>query len=515
MTRTRNDRIATLAIFAAGLAWLSLQLRIGISLDDEGLLCDYASRLLRGQTPYVDFIPPYALGRYLSLAALFRAFGENVLVERWMFASMLALAAALTHRVSLRLVLLRAPPRLRGQPPRPYGDGLLVPPAWALFPPLLVLIAPAPLWKADLTLGLAAGALAALRYAEAPGRGRALQAGAVIGLLAWDRPDLPAMAAAMLAVTALFVRARLRDALVCAAVAAAVYAPLVIHLAARPGALAGAIDAHRWMASLHEHDAGVFVAPWRSPYGIFNGALFYAGPALALIGAAVAARRREVGLAVLSVAALLAWNQVRVRVNLSHALQASWPVWVLGTALAVRAGGALRSRVAALALAAPLAAAVWQASLAMPIYAGMIAVARGRGERTGWARGDVWLPPLLRANIDAMLRHLASRGGQVLCAPYAPMLNFLSGLPSPSFLDNLLRGRLSSSAEQRLIDALERTGTRTIVRLDERYDDDPRTFDRYAPVVWAYVERNFAERPRIGVFRVWERVSNPAPATPR
>lgn len=486
-------------IFALSAALLlSLHLRIGINLDDEGLLCDYADRILRGERPYVDFVPPYAIGRYYAVAAAFRVFGESVVVGRALFLLLLAAAAALSHRIALRVL----------------------PPALAWLPPALVTLLPPALWKTDLPCGLALAALAAIRYAEAPSRGRAAAAGAVIGALVWDRPDLPLFACALvLAARLTSPAARGRpigpDAAACTAAATALVAPLAAYVLFVPGALAGFLDAHLWMTRLASEFGLAMPSLLGAGLGIVNGALFYAGPALAAVALGLAAWRwwrgrlamRDAALVVLALAALLIWNQVRIRANYGHALQATLPVFLLGPALLFQLADRLlrgRAALAAALVILPWPLVVWQGVLANVGYAGVVAVTQGRATRTHWARADVWLPPQIFSRLAAVKALLEERGGHALVVPYQPMLNFLARVPNPTFLDNFLPGRLDDTGQRRVIEDLERKETRTVIRADAQTPGFP-PFPRYAGVLWRHVEQRYEEAEPRGGFRIYVR----------
>jgi len=67
-----------LAAVALQFGWMDAS----VGIYDEGLTLFGADRVLRGDVPYRDFWTIYGPGNFYALAALFRVFGEQVLVER-------------------------------------------------------------------------------------------------------------------------------------------------------------------------------------------------------------------------------------------------------------------------------------------------------------------------------------------------------------------------------------------------------------------------------------------------
>ena len=472
---SRHLWLDTLVMGALALAVGLSQLRVGLSTDDEGLLCDYSLRLLQGQTPYVEFIPPYALGRYALVAAAFALFGPSVVVMRGVFIAMLVISTLLTHRLALRLL----------------------PRALAIVPCASLLILCGPLWKVDIHLALASAALAACFCMDAPSRKRLALTGAVAGICGWDRPDVAVIACAMslaawIAAESTRGRSFFRDAATFTASAIVAYLPLVASLLIIPGAATGFLNAHLWMLKLSDRFSLPLPNPFAFPLGIINGLLHYAGLILAAITLAyvVAKKRRDahaVTLVVLAVAATLIWNQVRIRANFGHALQAAWPVWLLMPALLALAF----KRFAAVAVVTFALLFAWQGTLANATAISVIARWSGEGIRTHWPRADVYLQKELARDFALVLDELDRRKGSVLPLPYAPTFAFIAERRIPTVIDNFLPGRLDAQRVAEVIATLEAEKDPTILLTPfDGIMPEPYLAEHY-PQLYSYIQANF------------------------
>ena len=74
--------VATAAILLSGAVLITLPIKYPINVYDEGLALVGGMRVLHGDVPMRDFWAIYPPGQAYALAALFGAFGENVMVER-------------------------------------------------------------------------------------------------------------------------------------------------------------------------------------------------------------------------------------------------------------------------------------------------------------------------------------------------------------------------------------------------------------------------------------------------
>ncbi len=74
--------LALLALVAGFLISATSPLGEGILVQDEGILLLYPDLILRGHTPYSDFVALYTPGSFYLIAGAFDLFGATVLVER-------------------------------------------------------------------------------------------------------------------------------------------------------------------------------------------------------------------------------------------------------------------------------------------------------------------------------------------------------------------------------------------------------------------------------------------------
>jgi hypothetical protein len=170
-----------LALFAFGVIATSSALHGVFGVYDEALIALNASLMNGGAAPYRDFYSNYPPGVFATVGLLFRVFGENVLVARWLgFAVHLAVA----------LLAGRVAGQLRGRRFAWMPAGLLM------------------LWLAQLELppfaylfgiGFALGAVALFQAARTTWtRGRWLACGACVGVGSFFRHDLFLYAAVVL-----------------------------------------------------------------------------------------------------------------------------------------------------------------------------------------------------------------------------------------------------------------------------------------------------------------------------
>jgi hypothetical protein len=101
---SRGSRVLIgLLLFAASTAYFASYARVGL-YDDEGYLLEGVTRILDGQVIYRDFHHTYAPGRFYLFAALFRLFGEDLLVVRATWVAMRATIVVLAWLVARRFV---------------------------------------------------------------------------------------------------------------------------------------------------------------------------------------------------------------------------------------------------------------------------------------------------------------------------------------------------------------------------------------------------------------------------
>jgi 4-amino-4-deoxy-L-arabinose transferase-like glycosyltransferase len=78
----RSERWIALLIFIITAAYLFLFRRFSTMDPDEGIVLQGAQRILRGEVLYRDFFSFFTPGSYYLLAALFKAFGNSLMVAR-------------------------------------------------------------------------------------------------------------------------------------------------------------------------------------------------------------------------------------------------------------------------------------------------------------------------------------------------------------------------------------------------------------------------------------------------
>jgi 4-amino-4-deoxy-L-arabinose transferase-like glycosyltransferase len=78
----RSERWIALLIFLLTAAYLFLFRRFSTMDPDEGIILQGAQRILRGEVLYRDFFSFFTPGSYYLLAALFKAFGNSLIVAR-------------------------------------------------------------------------------------------------------------------------------------------------------------------------------------------------------------------------------------------------------------------------------------------------------------------------------------------------------------------------------------------------------------------------------------------------
>ena len=343
---------AALLLAAVGL----LLLRIGRKpvIYDEGLVLVAADRLLAGQVPYRDFWNTHPPAQIWVIGALFRLFGESMMVARLYDVAV---------KGSLAVVVFAWARRL-GPPPVALAAfaacvlwleyyGLF---GYTVFPALLLAL---------VALALAVRALESGRAV----RLRLFAAGLITGLAALFRLDFAGYVAATIVVLAgvalgsagggtLGARRRGTTLGIAAWAAGAMAPPLAVLVLLR----AQGVTLARLFATLVVYPTTVFAETRRLPVPAFSPrTLVYHVPvwlgAAGLVWAArLAWRRRDVraGLPWLALSLLLLFSlpQARTRADLEHQM----PVLLLSLALAAglwfelwRGGGALRRATALLA----------------------------------------------------------------------------------------------------------------------------------------------------------------------
>jgi len=146
-------------IVTIGFCYYITYFNYGINLGDEGFFVYGAERVLHGQLPMSDFMA-YPPGSYFVLALLFRVFGTNLWVSRFMEIAFLLLDGLLIFYVSRRLM----------------------PDSWALIPSFILVLFPGPWYKIFFTFGLLLPLFSLFRFLEKGTTGRVMMVGASIGI---------------------------------------------------------------------------------------------------------------------------------------------------------------------------------------------------------------------------------------------------------------------------------------------------------------------------------------------
>jgi hypothetical protein len=147
------------AIVFFGLLYYLSYVNYGISGDGEGLLVYGAQRVLQGHLPLVDFIS-YTPGSYFLLALLFKMFGPNLLVSRYLEIFFLLLNGLMIFFIGKRLMS----------------------PRFALLPSFLYIVIPGPWQKVFFTFGLLLPLVSLLGFLEKRGKLRTITVGWAVGI---------------------------------------------------------------------------------------------------------------------------------------------------------------------------------------------------------------------------------------------------------------------------------------------------------------------------------------------
>jgi hypothetical protein len=146
-------------IVILGFCYYLSYINYGISVADEGFFVYGAERVLKGQLPMSDFIS-YPPGSYFLLAFLFKIFGTNLLVSRFVEMVFLVLNGVMVFYIAKRLM------------PRTI----------ALIPSFVLIAFPGPWHKVFFAFGLLLPLIALLRFLEKRTTGRILTIGWATGV---------------------------------------------------------------------------------------------------------------------------------------------------------------------------------------------------------------------------------------------------------------------------------------------------------------------------------------------
>jgi hypothetical protein len=156
---SKKEWIYPLAILILGFSYYISYFNYGISLSDEGFFVYGAERVLQGQLPMSDFIS-YPPGSYLLLGLLFKGFGVNLQVSRYLEMAFLLMNGLMMFSIGKRLM----------------------PKTIALIPSFMLIAFPGPWHKVFFTFGLLLPLLALFRFMERRTTGRILMIGGAVGI---------------------------------------------------------------------------------------------------------------------------------------------------------------------------------------------------------------------------------------------------------------------------------------------------------------------------------------------
>jgi hypothetical protein len=537
----RYTYVAAVVVFAVSLAYFLSYMKYGLAYD-EGYLLDGVERIMEGQTIYKDFHHTYAPGRFYLMAAAFKAFGKNLLVERFVF--------ALLQAVKCGLALLIARAIVRNH--------------FALLAPVLIVIAPGPWHKVFFSAFGFLAALAAIAsiYERS---GRLFWYGMVMGACAVFRQDTAGFAFLGGAVGMLLAGHRggwgTRDyirRLLYLAAGAAVVGILIfayfhshgavgrmVHKITRDGMIDNLTNRIPYpnLAALTGVDADYlgYILPVKLLF--YVPFVIYACAAV-LVARNIIARRWDRSVIVLIIVlmiSVLAFNQSVWRSDVGHLLQSMQYVYLLVPAVAAsaysfigrRLGGAPARRVLRFALvtASPLllfwatfgclAAATDRSligrfprevvSVGDSEYIGSGLVRVGNNTSLGLDRAPVYVRPGEARFFAAIKRFIdthTSPGDYVLAVPQLQMLYFFYDRKNPTDYAHYRRA-ISPEEEERYIQDILAHETRYILLVEPfegaRLGQTTQPFSMYAGRVRGWILDNYLEIDRIGSVRVMKK----------
>jgi hypothetical protein len=529
-------------IFVVSLVYFVSYMRYG-GIYDEGYLLDGVERVFNGQLIYRDFHHTYAPGRFYLVAAAFRLFGKNLLVERFVFALFQAIKCAVGFLIVWRI---------RHS-------------VFALLAPVLIMIAPGP-WHKVFFSSLGFIALYTMIVSFKKGPRRLLLSGLVVGVCAVFRQDVAGFAAVGGAIAMLIdVRAskgtlfdfgrRLGYLLLGIAV---VVVPVMIYFQWQ-GALRSMIHDIA-VAGMRDNRAnsipypplGAITAPdlqylaWVLPAKL----LFYAPFAVYGVSAALLLRRaltrkwleRHTCILVMLIVSVMAFNQSVWRSDLGHLMQTMQYVYLLVAVLSVsgheflarsvrigvRGAGVLKY---AILLIMPVMLCWASVGCVMgtttrdvaarlnnegilvisPRYLGSMFVRLGNDTRADLKRAPVYVTPheaALLAEIGRFLNLYTSPGEYVLAVPHFQSLYFLFDRRNPTRYAHYRR-RLDRQDEDQYIEDIRSHDTIYIL-LTEPFEGAKvgytrESFSEYALRVREWIFDNYLPVGKIDSFTILRR----------
>lgn len=517
---TRSSLVTHLALAAATVLAVLPTLGEGLMLYDLGEVVFFTDAFLDGRRPGLDYaVNAYGPGRYLLLAGLWEVLGRNLHVVWGLFLILRLGITALTWEVSRRF--LRGP--------------------WVFGPVLALLLAPGPLHKGFYLLGTLVLARVLLGQVDRDGPREDARSWLVLGLavagVALFRLDLGAFGL-LLALFLLLARRGSPRMLVplLAPLAVGGAAAALLLLAAGEGALAAVVSqllddilknqtiAYPRMPGLGE----LFRFESWDPVFLWVPVPIY----LAMLGLLVRRWKRDaagriapatLALAIVGLLGFLTCNQVRMKPEYGHLLQAGPMLWLCSYILLERAWqrGGLPLRALALLLGLLLPAGLVATSLTThrgDIYTGGFTIPWDRTQPLETPLGEVDLNVEEHASLQPLLETLgAFPPGPIWVPTNQPLYYALSDRPDVSGYVGVVYYADSLPRQIEVIARLEAWRPRLAVFVDDSIEGPERGLARAAPQLYSYLMTNYAPLVTYGSNQLMERrgpVGPPAVPTP-
>lgn len=472
-----------LAAATAAVVWPVL--RCGLLLHDVGELFWFVDALAGGGVPGVDHaVSGYGPGRYLLVWGLFELFGERLVVVRALLLAVWLAAAAMAWELARRYL--------------PAGR------AW--LPVACLLLAPGPLHKGFFVAGTLALALALLAFSRRPDGRTALGFGAVLAAVGVLRLDLGAFGGLAFAAVLLATPGRARTASLALAAAPGV---VVLGLLALwtafqgSGALEGSaasVLADAWANQQIGHPSFPGPRALLAPGSLDAWLLWLPLPVYGVLACLAINERRHgrpaLHLGILLGLGVISLNQVRMKPEYGHLLQAGPLLWLAAAVVASRLkrGGALLSCLVPVALLA----ATLGPHRGDP-YTGSFTIPWERDVVLETRLGPARLDAEEAAEIGGILRWLDSQPPGALWVPtYQPLLYALSGRRDVTGFPSLLQYGRSPRARALVLRRLEAARPGLAVFVDDTPEGPEMRLPATAPELHDYLLSHYVEAGRAG-----------------
>ncbi len=539
MSTKKTTLLGALIVLAFSAGYFLSYARYGLAYD-EGYLLDGVEKIMEGQVIYRDFHHTYAPGRFYLLAAAFKAFGKNIMVERFIFALLQAIKCLLAFLIARRLGARK----------------------FALLAPILICIAPGP-WHKVFFSGFGFLAIYAVLVMLDRAWMWSLACGLVIGVSGVFRQDAAGFAAVggLLAmafatvVGSLSKREFAKRALGMLAGIAIVALPVLGYFESQQalGAMIQKVTREGMLDNLTNRIPYPSLWTAKTLDGTYfrlilaNKILFYLPFAAYVLAVAIIVRnlkrpRASVlpGVVVLA-AAVLAFNQSIWRSDVGHLLQTLQFAFLLVPLIAEQIYDWLAQRMAGksfrvvvfIILFALLPSIVFWASYGCYVattsryvamrflqegisvgdteYVGSMLVRCGNDTKLGLQRAPIFLRADEAAFFMAIKRFLdahTSPGDYVLAVPQLQLVYFFYDRRNPTRYAHYRRA-LAPEEEERYINDIESHGTEYVLLVEPfegaRIGATRQPFSQYAHRVRSWICSNYVEIERIGPVRILHR----------